>query len=55
MGGLGLLQATAPQLTQAERWAALVRDIVTQIIAATKKIYPPPRIVPATLMLLASG
>ena len=39
--GLDSVRATAPQLTKPERWAALVRYIVGQIIAAKEKIHAP--------------
>ncbi len=39
--GLDSVRATAPQLTKPERWAALVRYIVGQIIAAKEKILAP--------------
>ena len=53
--GLDSVRATAPQLTKPERWAALVRYIVAQIVAATAKIYAPPTVISATLPPLTSG
>lgn len=49
--GLQFVRATAPQLTKPERWTALVRYIVAQIIAAAAKIHAPP----ATLTPLVPG
>jgi len=53
--GLNIILATAPQLTKAERWPALVRYIVAQIIAAKSKKHPPPAVMAATLPPLAPG
>lgn len=53
--GLNIILATAPQLTKAERWPALVRYIVAQIIAATSKKNPPPNLIPAMPQPIASG
>ena len=53
--GLDTVRATAPQLTKTERWAALVRYIVAQIIAATEKVYALPAVTIATSPPLAAG
>ncbi|HQV47147.1 MAG TPA: transposase, partial [Nitrospira sp.] len=53
--GLDTVRATAPQLTKPERWAALVRYIVAQIIAATEKIHAPPAVMTASLQTLSTG
>ena len=53
--GLDTVRATTPQLTKPERWAALVRYIVGQIIAATEKIYAPPAVSSANSPPLAIG
>ena len=37
--GLDTVIATAPQLAKPQRWAALVRYIIAQIMAAAPKIY----------------
>jgi len=38
--GLNTILATAPQLTQPERWVALVRYIVAKIIATKTENHP---------------
>ena len=53
--GLDTVRATAPQLTKPERWAALVRYIIGQIIVATEKIYAPPAVMPCNSPPLAVG
>lgn len=53
--GLATILTTAPQLTKPERWAALVRYIVAQIISAKSKKPPPPTLIPAISQLIASG
>ena len=53
--GLNTILATAPQLTKAERWPALVRYIVAQIIAAISKKHPPPTLIPAMPQPIASA
>ena len=53
--GLDTVRATAPQLNKPERWAALVRYIVGQIIVATEKIYAPPTVIPCNSPPLAFG
>ncbi|MDZ7924121.1 MAG: transposase [Marinagarivorans sp.] len=53
--GLDFVRTTAPQLTKPERWAALVRYIVGQIIAATEKIHAPPAVSTANSPPLAVG
>lgn len=47
--GLDQVRATAPQLPKAERWRALVRCLIAQILAA-KPIQQPPPIVSALLL-----
>ena len=53
--GLNTILATAPQLTKAERWPALVRYIVAQIIAAISRKHPPPTLIPAMPQPIASA
>ena len=53
--GLDTVRATAPQLTKPERWAALVRYIVGQIIVTNEKIYAPPVVMPCNSPPLAVG
>ncbi len=42
--GLDTVLASAPQLTKPDRWKALVRYIISKIIAAKSKDHPPPTI-----------
>ena len=53
--GLDTVRATAPQLTKPERWAALVRYIIGQIIVATEKIYALSAVMPCNSPPLAVG
>ena len=53
--GLDFVRTTAPQLTKPERWAALVRYIVGQIISATEKTHSPPTVMAASLPPLATS
>jgi len=47
--GLDVIRATAPQLPRDQRWKALVRYIVDQILAAKAKMHPPMPPVPIPL------
>lgn len=47
--GLDTILATAPQLSKPERWKALVRYIVEQILAAKPKNYAQPTLMPSNL------
>lgn len=53
--GLSIILATAPQLSKTERWPALVRYIVTQILAASSKKHPPTTLIPAIPIPFSSG
>ena len=46
---------SAPQLTEPERWNALVRNIIGKIIAAQPKTRAPRALPPSNLSLMPSG
>jgi hypothetical protein len=53
--GLSTVLATAPQLTKPERWRALIRYIIANIIAEKQKRHPPPDAPTAIPILAPSG
>ena len=53
--GLDTVLASAPQLTKAERWRALVRYIIEKIIAAKRRNYPGTDQLPPDHALLPAG
>ena len=53
--GLDHIRATAPQLPKAERWRALIRYIIAQILAARPMPQPPPLVATSLLPADQSG
>jgi hypothetical protein len=53
--GLDHIRATAPQLPKAERWRALIRYIIAQILAARPMQQPPPLVATSLLPAAQSG
>lgn len=53
--GLDHIRATAPQLPKPERWRALIRYIVTQILASRPAQPPPPFALTTPLFATQSG
>lgn len=53
--GLDHIRATAPQLPKAERWRALIRYIIAQILAARPTQQPPPLALTSLLSAAQSG
>jgi len=53
--GLDHIRATAPQLPKAERWRALIRYIIAQILAARPTQQPPPLALTSLLPAAQSG
>jgi hypothetical protein len=53
--GLDHIRATAPQLPKLERWRALIRYIIAQILAASPMPQPPPLVSTSLLPTAQSG
>ncbi len=53
--GLDTVLATAPPLTQPERWKARVRYIIDAIIKARPQHHPPPPTLPPATLLISGG